>query len=124
MDINIEPSESPDDVNLNKPQTYPITPQELHSNTNENSLLLPFSRSHPDDDDDDRMSKIIKLAKRPSFIWIFSLGILAIIIFQLTFLPRTSLSRDYRRWHGIHLTKSDVKRYFYNLQVLVIVTVI
>lgn len=112
VDINIEPSESPDDVNLNKPQTYPITPQELHSNTNENSLLLPFSRSHPDDDDDDRMSKIIKLAKRPSFIWIFSLGILAIIIFQLTFLPRTSLSRDYRRWHGIHLTKSDVKRYF------------
>jgi len=118
VDINIETSESPDDVDLSKPQTYPITPQELHANTNEHSLLLPLDRSHlgglydNDDDDDDRMSKIIKLAKRPGFIWIFSLGVLALIIFQLTFLPRTSLSRDYRRWHGIHLTKSDVKRYF------------
>ena len=100
VDINIETSESPDDVDLSKPQTYPITPQELHANTNEHSLLLPLDRSHlgglydNDDDDDDRMSKIIKLAKRPGFIWIFSLGVLALIIFQLTFLPRTSLSRD------------------------------
>ncbi|KAG5421693.1 hypothetical protein I9W82_000785 [Candida metapsilosis] len=120
VDITIDTSEtSPDDLDMNKPQTYPLTPQELqannnnnNNNNNENTLLLPIHRTHPEDDDDDRMSKIIKLAKRPSFIWIFSLGILALIIFQLTFLPRTSLSRDYRRWHGIHLTKSDVKRNF------------
>ncbi|KAI5966534.1 uncharacterized protein KGF55_000843 [Candida pseudojiufengensis] len=99
-----------EDLDSNKPQTYPITPPTTRE-INENSLLLP--RSHPsetNDDDDDNMSKIIKLAKRPSFIWICCLGIIGLIIFQLTFLPRTSLARDYRRWHGIHLTKSDVKR--------------
>ncbi|KAI5953553.1 hypothetical protein KGF54_002925 [Candida jiufengensis] len=99
-----------DDLDSNKPQTYPITPPTTQDIT-ENSLLLP--QNHPlqeDERDDDNMSKIIKLARRPSFIWICCLGILGLIIFQLTFLPRTSLARDYRRWHGIHLTKSDVKR--------------
>ncbi|ODV80905.1 vacuolar targeting protein [Suhomyces tanzawaensis NRRL Y-17324] len=46
------------------------------------------------------------------FWWFCSLGLAALIVLQLTFLPRTSLSRDYRRYHGIHLTKSEVKRNF------------
>lgn len=52
---------------------------------------------------------IVKFSKR-RFWWFCGLGIIAIIIFQLSFLPRTSLSRDYRRWHNLHLTQNDVKR--------------
>ncbi|KAF6063283.1 hypothetical protein FOB64_006275 [Candida albicans] len=58
------------------------------------------------------MSRVLRLARRPSFIWVCCLGIVALIIFQLTFLPRTSLARDYRNWHGIRLTKTDVKRHY------------
>ncbi|CAK9438392.1 uncharacterized protein LODBEIA_P26160 [Lodderomyces beijingensis] len=106
----------------------PFTASSVTDHTaNERSLLLPHAQAgrgaeegrddddhedDDDDDDDDRMSRIIKLAKRPSFIWIYCLGILAVVIFELTFLPRTSLARDYRRWYGIRLTKSDVKRNF------------
>lgn len=53
--------------------------------------------------------KIVKFSKR-RFWWFCALGIVAIIILNLSFLPRTSLSRDYRRYHGLHLTKNDVKR--------------
>lgn len=44
------------------------------------------------------------------FWWFCVLGVLAIITLHLSFLPRTSLSRDFRRWHELRLTKSDVKR--------------
>lgn len=75
--------------------------------------LLPGNHENGEnEDEDDNLSRIVKLAKRPSFILICCLGILALIILNLTFLPRTSLARDYRRWYGIHLTKSDVKRNF------------
>ena len=53
--------------------------------------------------------ELIKFSKR-RFWWFCSLGVVAIIAMHLSFLPRTSLSRDFRRWHGQHLTKSDVKR--------------
>ncbi|KAK6463269.1 vacuolar targeting protein [Scheffersomyces coipomensis] len=66
---------------------------------------------HDDDDDDDTQSVLVKMAKRP-FWWFCILGILAFIVFELSFLPRTSTSRDYRRWYGLKLTKSDVKRHF------------
>lgn len=53
--------------------------------------------------------KIVKFSRR-RFWWFCALGVIAVIIFNLSFLPRTSLSRDYRRLHGLHLTKDDVKR--------------
>jgi hypothetical protein len=52
-----------------------------------------------------------KLVKR-RFWWFCCLGLVAIITMHLSFLPRTSLSRDFRRWYGLHLTKSDIKRNF------------
>ncbi|KAG7194985.1 uncharacterized protein KQ657_004097 [Scheffersomyces spartinae] len=44
------------------------------------------------------------------FYWFCALGVMAIITLHLTFLPRSSWSRDFRRWHGLHLTRSDVRR--------------
>lgn len=64
-----------------------------------------------DDDSGDRKSLLERLpwsSKR--FWWFCSLGVLAIIVLHLSFLPRTSLSRDFRRWYGLRLTKSDIKR--------------
>mmetsp|Transcript_5147 Transcript_5147/g.6474 ORF Transcript_5147/g.6474 Transcript_5147/m.6474 type:complete len:311 (+) Transcript_5147:203-1135(+) len=67
-------------------------------------------------DNEDAQSKyeeirreLIEFSKK-RFWWFCSLGVVAIIAMHLSFLPRTSLSRDFRRWHGQHLTKSDVKR--------------
>lgn len=61
------------------------------------------------DDRESIYAPSIRFIKR-RFWWFFSLGIMALIVLQLSFLPRTSLSRDFRRWHGLHMTKSDVKR--------------
>lgn len=44
--------------------------------------------------------------------WLCLLGIGAMITAQLTFLPRTSPNRDYRRMHGLKLTKADAERQF------------
>lgn len=44
-----------------------------------------------------------------------ALGILAFLIADLVFLPRTSPNRDFRRWHGLKLTKVDVERLFISL---------
>lgn len=52
-----------------------------------------------------------KLIKR-RFWWFCCLGFAAIVIMHLCFLPRTSLSRDFRRWYNLHLTKSDTKSNF------------
>lgn len=49
---------------------------------------------------------------RRRFWWFAVLGLAAIVTLQLSFLPRTSLNRDFRRWHELHLTKTDVKRLF------------
>lgn len=49
---------------------------------------------------------------RRRFWWFAALGVAAIVALQLSFLPRTSLNRDFRRWHELHLTKTDVKRLF------------
>lgn len=40
------------------------------------------------------------------------MGLAAIITLQLSFLPRTSINRDFRRWHDLHLTRTDVRRIF------------
>lgn len=58
----------------------------------------------------DEFKRELKAFSKRRFWWFCSLGVIAIIIMHLSFLPRTSLSRDFRRWHGLHLTKSDVKR--------------
>lgn len=88
------------------------SPNIIHDNSNTGNVNENNDENNDDDDDDDNMSRVLRLARRPSFIWVCCLGILALIIFQLTFLPRTSLARDYRNWHGIRLTKTDVKRHY------------
>lgn len=40
------------------------------------------------------------------------MGAVALVVLQLSFLPRTSVNRDFRRWYDLHLTRSDVKRIF------------
>lgn len=47
---------------------------------------------------------------RKRFYLACGLGIVALIVLHLFFLQRTSWSRDFRRWYGLHLTGSDVKR--------------
>ncbi|EGW35050.1 uncharacterized protein SPAPADRAFT_48101 [Spathaspora passalidarum NRRL Y-27907] len=105
--------ETSGEVNM-KPHEYLVSPPPTGSEiySRQQQQQQEQDEEDDDDDDDDNVSRILKIAKRPSFIWICTLGVVAFIIFQLTFLPRTSLGRDYRRWHGIHLTKSDVKRLF------------
>lgn len=49
---------------------------------------------------------------RQRFWWFCLFGVAAVITLQLFFLPRTSLSRDFRRWHDLHLTNSDAKRIY------------
>lgn len=57
-------------------------------------------------------SRIVRLFCRRRFWWFSILGVAAIITLQLSFLPRTSLNRDFRRWHDLHLTRTDVRRIF------------
>lgn len=57
-------------------------------------------------------SRIVRLFFRRRFWWFCVLGIAAIITLQLSFLPRTSVNRDFRRWHDLHLTRTDVRRIF------------
>lgn len=79
-------------------------------------LLAPLD--HDEASIDDAQSKYtlelraIKNFLRKRFWWLCLLGIAAIITLRLSFLPRTSPSRDFRRWHGLHFTRSDVKRVF------------
>lgn len=47
--------------------------------------------------------------------WLCVLGIGALIVAELTFLPRTSPNRDFRRWHGLKHTKSDIERLFVSI---------
>lgn len=47
---------------------------------------------------------------RKRFYFACGLGLVAMLILHLFFLQRTSWSRDMRRWYGLHLTASDVKR--------------
>lgn len=115
---------APSQDDSNQPQDYVVTPPTTQDTSSPSSPNHDrrydnegFTRHNEyeyddDDDDDDNMSKILQIAKRPSFIWVCCLGVVALIIFQLTFLPRTSVARDYRNWHGIKLTKNDIKRNF------------
>lgn len=112
-----EVTQSQDD--LQQPHDYLVTPPTTQDTSSPSSLNrverhdIEAGTNYEDDgNDDDNMSKILQIAKRPSFIWVCCLGVVALIIFQLTFLPRTSVARDYRNWHGIKLTKNDIKRNF------------
>lgn len=57
-------------------------------------------------------SRAVRQFFRRRFWWFCVLGVAAIIVLQLSFLPRTSLNRDFRRWHDLHLAKTDVKRIY------------
>ncbi|RKP30751.1 Zn-dependent exopeptidase [Metschnikowia bicuspidata] len=61
-----------------------------------------------------------KLEEAPQGFWkrfwvLFLLGIAALFVADLVFLPRTSPNRDFRRWHGLRLTKVDAERKFLTL---------
>lgn len=56
--------------------------------------------------------RVVKQFLKRRFWWFCLVGLAAIITLQLSFLPRTSPNRDFRRWHNLHLTKTDVKRIF------------
>lgn len=81
-------------------------------------LLLQRTLSYSSVDSFDRRSKftlesrVVRLFLRRRFWWFCLLGVAAIITLQLSFLPRTSLNRDFRRWHDLHLTRTDVRRIF------------
>lgn len=57
---------------------------------------------------DEFQKKVFRFSKR-RFWWSCFLGMVCLLIMHLSFLPRTSLSRDLRRLHGMRLTKSDVQ---------------
>lgn len=110
------------------------TPTNTLSATSSQEEVVPLLREHfddngetsvPNDDDynsfNDSSKSFSSDSDGKSFLerqgfskkrfWLFcSLGVVAIIALHLSFLPRTSLSRDFRRWHGLRLTKSDIKR--------------
>lgn len=56
--------------------------------------------------------KIQRSFIRRRFWWFCAMGAVALVVLQLSFLPRTSMNRDFRRWYDLHLTRSDVKRIF------------
>lgn len=97
---------APSQDDSNQPQDYVVTPPTTQDTSSpsspnydrryDNEGFTRHNEYDDDDDDDDNMSKILQIAKRPSFIWVCCLGVVALIIFQLTFLPRTSVARDYR----------------------------
>lgn len=86
--------------------------QHREAPASETSPLLPTTQA--DDFDEELRAKYVELKENlRKRLWIFViLGLTALLTLHLTFLPRTSLSRDFRRYHGIHLTKTDVKRNF------------
>lgn len=71
-------------------------------------------QSHQEGEETDsphrKSKKMSYLSKR--FILFSILGLIAVIGVELTFLPRTSLSRDLRRWHKLHLTQYSVKQHY------------
>ncbi|OBA24392.1 Zn-dependent exopeptidase [Metschnikowia bicuspidata var. bicuspidata NRRL YB-4993] len=80
-------------------------------------LLAPQLADEQTSFDDTRSKFTLELRNIKHFLhkrfwWLCALGVAAIITLQLSFLPRTSPSRDFRRWHGLHFTRSDVKRIF------------
>ena len=85
---------APSQDDSNQPQDYVVTPPTTQDTSSPSSpitigdMITRASRHNEyddDDDDDDNMSKILQIAKRPSFIWVCCLGVVALIIFQLTF---------------------------------------
>lgn len=56
--------------------------------------------------------RVVKLFIKKRFWWLCLLGLAAIAVLNLSFLPRTSCNRDFRRWHNLHFTEPEVKRIF------------
>lgn len=81
-------------------------------NTEERNDLDIDSRSTGGESKYEEFKNDFKRFTQRRFWWFCWLGVICIIIMQLSFLPRTSFSRDFRRWHRLKLTKSDVKRTF------------
>ena len=80
-------------------------------------LALPLANEEQASIDDTRSGftlelRVIKGFIKNRFWWLCALGIAAIVTLQLSFLPRTSPSRDFRRWHELRFTRTDVKRIF------------
>lgn len=105
-----DPQDTPGVGVTDRPTDNPIaTPNAaelLQSQLSESSPLLT-----PTGFDYDAYTKHKQRFKKR--LWIFgALGLLALLILHLFFLPRTSLSRDFRRYHGMHWTKTDAKRNF------------
>lgn len=111
-----------DDNANNNENTTPKNANPENQNIETNETLNEEGRgsaSSPDttvgEDSMKRRPSFIKRHKqflRKRFWWFCIFGLVALIILQLSFLPRTSLSRDFRRWHDLHLTKTDLKRIF------------
>lgn len=113
---NLTPSSPVLSETLSSYETQPLLSSHFSSYNGDSDPTETPTRERADSDTFSKYSelvtdKIVEFSKR-RFWWFCGLGVIAIIIFQLSFLPRTSLSRDYRRWHGLHLTKNDVKRNF------------
>lgn len=102
------------------PETNPSTT--LSSDAASPDLGTPATTTTPhhygaSDNDECRLKRLLELRAvaqffRRRFWWFCVLGVLAMVALQLSFLPRTSLNRDFRRWHNLHLTRADVKRIF------------
>lgn len=75
------------------------------------ALLARLGRSRASTTVSVRQRRVRKFTRK-RFFWFCFLGVIALIILNLSFLPRTLLSRDFRRWHDLHLTKTDLKRIF------------
>lgn len=111
-----------DDNANNNENSNPENSNPHNSNIETNETLNEEGRgsaSSPDttvgEDSLKRRPSFIKRHKqflRKRFWWFCIFGLVAFIVLQLSFLPRTSLSRDFRRWHDLHLTKTDLKRIF------------
>lgn len=112
-------SESPHAGPSNDSETAPLLTQQHASHAaisqDEESDHAETPGSHTEDDTETRSiipERIKRHFLRARFYWFCLLGVLGIIIFHMSFLPRTSLSRDVRRWYDMHLTKMDVERMY------------
>ncbi|KAK8438389.1 hypothetical protein ACI3LY_004933 [Candidozyma auris] len=101
------------------PNTYVDTRQAENSENTQTSPLHLSQSSSPQTPviEEESLKPLSFKDKRRQFLrrrfwWFCIFGVLALIVLQLSFLPRTSVNRDFRRWHDLHLTKTDLKRIF------------
>lgn len=99
-----------------QPLSHASVSQDEHHEEHVNNEQSEEEQNEHHEDDTETRSIIPERIKRhflrARFYWFCLLGVLAMIIFHMSFLPRTSLSRDFRRWYNMHLTKNDVQRMY------------